>query len=191
MSFFQKLCPAPFPPVSCSFLEPHPDPQCCLYYLLEGQPENSWHLGGKCCIISNPSRCPHLPLPYFLQYVQYQHLSVNPLGQETGTQWLLEVHLLASLQRQLGFQEECLPFGELALQAIWAQTLTSILLKLQTYPQIKSPLHFYRTSGLLSLISLFLSHLLTPTTRTLPPYCSYGGLGEEINDLYSVREIRG
>ena len=49
------------------------------------------------------------------------------------------------------------------------------LLKLQTYPWIKSPLHFYGTSGLLPLINLFLSHLLTPTTRTLPPcrqHCS-------------------
>ena len=33
--------------------------------------------------------------------------------------------------------------------------------------QISTPL--YGTSGLLSLINLFLSHLLTPTTRTLPP----------------------
>ena len=56
MSFFQKLCPAPFPPVSCSFPELHLGPQCCLYNLLEGQPENSWPLGGKYCIISNPSR---------------------------------------------------------------------------------------------------------------------------------------
>ena len=41
MSFFQKLSPVPFPPVSCSFPEPHPVPQCCLYNLMEGQPENS------------------------------------------------------------------------------------------------------------------------------------------------------
>ena len=54
--FFQKLCPAPFPPVSCSFPEPRLVPQLCLYNLLEGQPENSWPLGGKYCIISNPSR---------------------------------------------------------------------------------------------------------------------------------------
>ena len=27
MLFFQKLRPAPFPPVSCSFYEPHPGPQ--------------------------------------------------------------------------------------------------------------------------------------------------------------------
>jgi len=47
MSFFQRLCSAPFPPVSCSFPEPHPDPQGCLYNLLERQPENSWPWEGK------------------------------------------------------------------------------------------------------------------------------------------------
>ena len=94
----------PFPPVSCSFPEPHLGPQCCLYSLLEGQQENSWLLGGKYCIISNPPRYSALHLPCFLQHVQHQHLPVNPLGWETGTQCLLEVHLLASLQRQLGFQ---------------------------------------------------------------------------------------
>ena len=41
MSFFQSLCSALFPPVSCSFPEPHPDTQG-LYNLLERQPENSW-----------------------------------------------------------------------------------------------------------------------------------------------------
>ena len=44
----------------------------------------------------------------------------------------------------------------------------NLLLKLQTYPQIKSPLHFYETSDLLLLINLFLSYLLTPTRRILP-----------------------
>ena len=47
MSFFQRLCSAPFPPVSCSFPEPHPDPQGCLYNLLERQPENSWPWEGN------------------------------------------------------------------------------------------------------------------------------------------------
>ena len=75
---------------------------------------------------------------------------------------------VAALQGQLHFQGQCLPLWELALKAVWAQTLTTLLLKLQTYPKVKSPLHLYRTSGLLSLINLFLSHLLTPTTRTLP-----------------------
>ena len=99
-----KNCALPlFPPVSCSFPEPHPGPQCCLYNLLAGQPENSWPLGGKYCIISNPSRYPGLHLPWVLR-VQHQHLSVNLPGWATGTQGLLEVHLLASLQRQLGFQ---------------------------------------------------------------------------------------
>ena len=104
MSFFQKLFPAPFPPVSCFFPLPHPVPQCCLYSLLVGQPENSWPLGGKYCIISTLSRYSGLHLPYFLQLVQHQHLSVNPRGWVTGTKCLLEVHWLASLQRRLGFQ---------------------------------------------------------------------------------------
>ena len=77
--------------------------------------------------------------------------------------------LMASLQGQLGFQGQCLPLWELALKAIWGQTLTTLLLKLQIYCQIKFLFHFYGTSGLLPLINLFLSHLLTPTTRTLPP----------------------
>ena len=98
MPFFQKLCPAPFPPVSCSFPEPSLGPQCCLYNFLKGQPENSWPLGGKYCIISNPSKYSGLHPPCFLQHVQQQHLSVNPLGLVTGTQCLLKVHLLASLQ---------------------------------------------------------------------------------------------
>ena len=79
-SFFQRLGPAPFPPVSWSFPEPHLGPQRCLYNLLEGQEENSWLLGGKYCIISKPSRYSGLHLPCFLQHVQQQHLSVNPLG---------------------------------------------------------------------------------------------------------------
>ena len=49
----------------------------------------------------------------------------------------------------------------------WATFFLS--LKLKTYSQIKSPLHFYGTSGLLPLINLFLSHLLTSANRTLPP----------------------
>ena len=47
VSFFQKLCLGPFPPVSCSFPEPLTGLQCCLYNLLEGQPENSWPFGGS------------------------------------------------------------------------------------------------------------------------------------------------
>ena len=85
MSFFQKLCPGPFPPVSCSFPEPRPGPQCCLYNLLEGQPENSWPLGGKYCMVSNPTRYSGLHFPRFLQYLQQQHLSLDVLGQVTGT----------------------------------------------------------------------------------------------------------
>ena len=131
MSFFQKLCSAPFAPLSCSFPKHHPGPQCCLYNLLEGQPENSWPLGGKYCIISNLSRYSGIRLPCCLQHDQQQHLSLNALGWVTGTQCLLEVHLLvASLQWQLGFQGQCLPLWELALQAIWAPNLSTLLLKL-------------------------------------------------------------
>ena len=55
------------------------------------------------CGIATLSRYSGLHLPCFLQHVQHPHLSVDPLGWETGTQCLLE-DLLASLQRQLGFQ---------------------------------------------------------------------------------------
>ena len=58
MSFFQWLCSAPFPPVSCSFPEAHPDPQGCLYNLLEIKPENSWPWEGI-SIISNPLILPN------------------------------------------------------------------------------------------------------------------------------------
>ena len=58
-----------------------------------------------------------------------------------------------------------------------------LLLKLQIYPWIKSPLHFHGTSGLLPLISLFLSHLLTPTTRTLPPCRQYHSTSLNIKTL--------
>ena len=116
ISFFQKLCPALFHLVSCSFSEPHPGPQCCLYNLLEGLPESSWPLGGKNCIISNPSGYSGLHLPCFLKHVKQQRLSGNPLERVTGTQCLLEVHLLvASFQGQLGFQGQCLPLWELSL----------------------------------------------------------------------------
>ena len=98
-----KSCALPPSLLFHALPEPHLGPQCCLYSLLEGQQENSWLLGGKYCIISNPPRYSALHLPCFLQHVQHQHLPVNPLGWETGTQCLLEVHLLASLQRQLGF----------------------------------------------------------------------------------------
>ena len=86
MPFFQKLCPAPFCPVSFSLPEPHLGPQCCFYNLLAGQPGNRWSLEGKYCITSNSSRYPGLHLPCFLQHVQQHHLLVNMLGWVTGTQ---------------------------------------------------------------------------------------------------------
>ena len=50
------------------------------------KPENCWPLGRIYCITSNPSRDSGLHLPCFLQHMWQQHLSVNPLGQVTGTQ---------------------------------------------------------------------------------------------------------
>ena len=165
-----KNCALPASLLFHALPEPCPGLQCCFYNFLDGQPENSRPLGEKYCIISNPSRYSRLHLSCFLQHVQQQHLSVNLLRWVTGPQCLLKVHLLvASLHGQLGFQGQCLPFWESVLQAIWAQTLATLLLKLQTNPRIKSPLHFYGISGLLPLINLLLSHLLTPTTRTFPP----------------------
>ena len=67
------------------FLSPHLCLQCCLYNLMGGQPENSWPLGGKYCVISNPSGHSGLHLPCFLQHLQHQHLSVKRLGWVTGT----------------------------------------------------------------------------------------------------------
>ena len=75
---FSKAVPCPLTSCSCSS-EPHLGPQCCLYNLLEGQPENSWPMGGKCCLISNPARYSVHHLPCFLQHVLKQHLSVEPL----------------------------------------------------------------------------------------------------------------
>ena len=146
-----KVVPCPPSLLFHALPEPHLGPQCCLYNLLEGKPENSWPLGGKYCIISNPSRYSGIHLPHFLQHVQKQHLSVNLLRWVTGTQCLLEAHRLASLQRRFGSQGSNLPLWEFALQAVWAQTLTTLLLKLPTNPWIKSPLHFYGTFGLLPL----------------------------------------
>ena len=60
------------PPFLLFHVEAHPGPQCGLYNLLAGKPENSWPLGGNYYIIFSPSR--------------------------------YSGHLLASLQRQLGFQ---------------------------------------------------------------------------------------
>ena len=152
ISFFQNLCPATFAPVSVLYSWPHLGPQCCLYNLLEGQPESIWPLGEKHCIISNPSRYSGLYLPCFLQHVWQQHLSVNRLRQ-----WQAQMPRSPSVgisSRAVGPPGISFPLWELALKAVWTQILTTFSLKLQTYPRIKSPLHFYGTSGLLPLESI-------------------------------------
>ena len=171
ISFFQKLCPAPFPPVSCSFPEPYLGPQCCLYNLLEGQPENSWPFGGKYCIISNPSRYSGLPLPCFLQCATTASLSESTRADDRHSMPARTPYIGGIPSRAI--QLPGIMFATLGVSPVGhlGQNPCHPFLKLQTYPQTKSPLHFYGTSGLLPLITLFLSHLLTPTTRTLPP-CS-------------------
>ena len=114
--------------------------------------------------------------------MQQQHLSVNLLGWVTGPQCLLEVNLLlASLQGKLGFQGQCLPLWELTLQIVWAQTLTTLILKLQTYPWIKSPLYFYEhliCCLLLPLIIASYHFVLKPLTNSynLKPVPSVGNI---------------
>ena len=71
--------------------------------------------------------------------------------------------------REIGLLGLILTLSESALQVVWAQTLTILLLKLQTYSWIKSPLHFYGTSGVLPLTNLFLNHFLTPITMRFSP----------------------
>ena len=162
-----KFVPCRLPSYFMIYSWAPPGPQYCLYNLLEGQPENSWPLGKKYYVISNPSRYSDLHLPCFLQHVRQQPLSVDLLGWVTGTQCLLEV-ICWWYPRAVGLLGIMFATLGVALQAVWAQTITTLILKLQTYSQIKSPLHFCGTCGLLPLINLFLSHLLTPTTRTLP-----------------------
>ena len=66
-SFKVVSCPLPScHPVSCCFPWPHPGAQCCLYNLLEGQPEKSWPLWGKYCIVPSPSWYSGLHLPCIL-----------------------------------------------------------------------------------------------------------------------------
>ena len=174
MSFFQRLCPAPFPPVSSSFPQPHPGPRCCLYNLLEGQPENSWPLGGKYCTISNPSRYSGLHLPGFLQHVQHQHLSVNPLG---GRQAHMparspSVGLCSKATGLPGITFATLgvsPAGHLGPDPYdTSPTVTNM-----PQDQISTPLLW--NSWSVASFNLFLSQLLTPTARILPPcrqHCS-------------------
>ena len=233
---FSKVVPCPLP--SCFMLFSWAHIVASTIFWMEKQ--NSRPLRGKYCIISNPSRYSRIYLPHFLQHVQQQHLSVDTLGWMTGTQFLLEIHLLvASLQGQIGLPGTIFatlgisPTGCLGPNPCHPSPI-------QTYPPIKSPLYFYGTSGLLPLINLSLSHLLTPTIRTMPPCrqhcsipliikillmplrrpdnpllchyfcyylkwvydnemftigntlnCSFGGIREEINDLHSLRVIRG
>ena len=105
MSFFPKLCSAPFPSVSCSFPEPHLDPQCCLYNLLEGQSENSWPMGEKYCIISNHSRYSSLHLPCFLQLVQQYYNNSENIWERDHFLICLKAGLKAAQQKVISYAQ--------------------------------------------------------------------------------------
>ena len=100
-----------------------------------------------------------------------EHLSVDPLGWVTGTPARSPSAGIPS--RAIGLPG--IMFATLGVSSGGCLGPNSyhVLLKLQTHTRIKSSLHFYRTSGLLPRINLFLSHLVTPTTRTLLPYRQY------------------
>ena len=70
-----KVVPCPLPSCFLLFWWALSGPTMLPLHLLEGQPENSWPLGGKYCIISNPSRYSGLPLPWFLQHATKASLS--------------------------------------------------------------------------------------------------------------------
>ena len=174
MSFFQKLCL----PASLLFHvlpEPCPGPQCWLCNFLEGQPESSWPLGEKYCITSNPSGYSGLHLLCFLQHVQHQHLSEPARVGDRHTTPAGSPSVGGISSRATGLPGTMFAILGVSPAGRLGPNPCTLLLKLQTNPRIKSPLHFYGISGLLSLIDLFLSHLLTPTIRTLPPcrqHCS-------------------
>ena len=96
---------------------------------------------------------------------------MNPIEWVTDTQCLLEIHLLVATGLP-GIMFDTLgisPAGHLGPNPYHPSP------KVTNIPPDQSPLHFYGTSGLLPLTNLFLSQLLTLTTRTLPPcrhHCS-------------------
>ena len=176
MSFFQKLGPSPFTAIPCSFPEPVLGPQCCLYNLLEGQLENSRPLGEKYCNDIQsflrfrpsssifPTTCSTTAPLSELAREGDRH-AIPARSPSVGGIPSRAIQLPGIMFATLGVS----PAGHLGLNPYHPSP------KITTQPWIKSPLHFYATSGLLPLINLFLSQLLTPTTRTLPPcrqHCS-------------------
>ena len=156
MSLFQTLCPAPFPPVSSSFPEPRPSPQCCLYNLLDGQPENSCPLGGKYCITQS--------LWIFRSSSSTFPATCATMASLSEPAKVGDRHTVPARSPSIG-----IPSKAIGLPGIMLATLGISLAghlgpnpyhlspKLTNIPQIKSPLHFYGTFDLLPLINLFLT----------------------------------
>ena len=85
---------------------------CTVFWRDNQKVAGSWGGGVKYCIIPNPSRDSGLHLPCLPQHVCQQHLSASLLGQVTGTQCLLEVHLLvASIRGNWASRDNVCHFG--------------------------------------------------------------------------------
>ena len=128
-------------------------------------------MGEKCCIISNLSRYSGLHLPCFLQHVQQQHLLSGPA--RVGDRHTMSVRSPSFggiPSRATGFPGIMFATVGVSSSGRLGPNPYHTSPKVTNYPQIKSPLHFYGTPGLLPLINLFLGYLLTPTTRTLTPW---------------------
>ena len=203
------------------------------------KPENSWPLGRKYCITSNPSRDSGLHLPCFLQQMWQQHLSVNPVGQVTGTQMPARSPSVSGIpSRAIGLPRttfatlEVSPTGHLCpnpyhpspkaanippdqistplLWNSWSLASYHFALKPLTNSYNLPPLQ-----GTSSSTQPVIKALLTPLTGPVNPLlchyfcyylewvydnkmftigdtlnCSYGGLEEEISDLYHLKRIR-
>ena len=80
---------------------------------------------------------------------------MDPLGWVTGTQCLLDAICWHPFKSNWAARDNVCHCGKLALQAVWAQTLPTLLLKLQTYPQIKSHYSTFMEHLVCCLLSIF------------------------------------
>ena len=110
LSFFQKLCPAPFSPVSCSSRVP-PRPTSLPLQSSGGTAKKSWPLRGKYYIISNPSRC----FQAFLFHVSYNCATTASLS---GPVRAVDRHTMPARSPSVG-----IPSGAIGLLKIVFATL--------------------------------------------------------------------
>ena len=126
-------------------------------------------------MISNPSRFSGLHLPCFLQHVQQQQSLSEPTR-------VADRHTMPARSPSVGIPSKAIGLPGIRFDTLGVSPAGHLgpnpyhpSPKVTNIPPDQSPLHFYGTSGLLPLINLFLSQLLTPIIRTLPPcrqHCS-------------------